>query len=147
MKQLIIPDKVQKEMLTDFMILGETRGLIGGYCEDEFPVYYSTFGPAMLPSLLICPMRITGVPVSLANFKREAVHSLTCTMLPGEESIFSVEIVWMESMMTKSGAAFFIWVKICSNEVSQAISRLSFSGCGMRTARSLSWRALSSPDT
>ena len=36
MKQLIIPDKVQKEMLTDFMIMGETRGLIGGYCEDEF---------------------------------------------------------------------------------------------------------------
>ena len=41
MKQLIIPDKVQKEMLTDFMIKGETRGLIGGYCEDEFPVYYA----------------------------------------------------------------------------------------------------------
>ena len=41
MKQLITPDKVQKEMLTDFMIMGETRGLIGGYCEDEFPVYYA----------------------------------------------------------------------------------------------------------
>ena len=41
MKQLIIPDKVQKEMLTDFMILGETRGLIGGYCENEFPVCYA----------------------------------------------------------------------------------------------------------
>ena len=41
MKQLIIPDKVQKEMLADFMIMGETRGLIGGYCEDEFPVYYA----------------------------------------------------------------------------------------------------------
>ena len=41
MKQLIIPDKVKKEMLTDFMILGETRGLIGGYCENEFPVCYA----------------------------------------------------------------------------------------------------------
>ena len=41
MKQLIIPDKVQKEMLTDFMIMGETKGLIGGYCENEFPVYYA----------------------------------------------------------------------------------------------------------
>lgn len=41
MKQLIIPDKVQKEMLTDFMIMGETKGLIGGYCEDEFPVCYA----------------------------------------------------------------------------------------------------------
>ena len=41
MKQLIIPDKVQKEMLTDFMIMGETKGLIGVYCEDEFPVCYA----------------------------------------------------------------------------------------------------------
>ena len=37
----IISDKVQKEMLTDFMIMGETSGLIGGYCEDEFPIYYA----------------------------------------------------------------------------------------------------------
>ena len=37
----IISDKVQKEMLTDFMIMGENGGLIGGYCEDEFPVYYA----------------------------------------------------------------------------------------------------------
>ena len=41
MKQLIIPDKVQNEMLTDFMLMGETKGLIGGYCEAEFPVYYA----------------------------------------------------------------------------------------------------------
>ena len=41
MKQLIVSDKVQKELLTDFMIMGETRGLIGGYCENEFPVYYA----------------------------------------------------------------------------------------------------------
>ena len=41
MKQLIISDKVQKEMLTDFRIMGETKGLIGGYCEDEFPVCYA----------------------------------------------------------------------------------------------------------
>ena len=48
MKQLIIPDKVQKEMLTDFMIMGETRGLIGGYCEDEFPVYYANEEMALM---------------------------------------------------------------------------------------------------
>lgn len=41
MKQLIISDKVQKELLADFMSMGETSGLIGGYCEDEFPVYYA----------------------------------------------------------------------------------------------------------
>ena len=40
MKQLMISDKAQKEMLTDLMIMKETNGLIGGYCEDEFPVCY-----------------------------------------------------------------------------------------------------------
>ena len=48
MKQLIIPDKVQKEMLTDFRIMGETKGLIGGYCEDEFPVCYANEGMARM---------------------------------------------------------------------------------------------------
>jgi uncharacterized metal-binding protein len=50
-------------------------------------------GAAMLPSLLIWPIRMTGVFVSLANFKIEAEHSRTCTKLPGEESIVSVEMV------------------------------------------------------
>ena len=48
MKQLIIPDKVQKELLTDFMITGENSGLIGGYCEDEFPVYYANEEMALM---------------------------------------------------------------------------------------------------
>ena len=48
MKQLIIPDKVQKEMLADFMIMGETRGLIGGYCENEFPFYYANEEMALM---------------------------------------------------------------------------------------------------
>ena len=49
MKQLPVSDKEQKEMLTDFMIMGETRGLIGGYCEDEFPVYYANEEMALMP--------------------------------------------------------------------------------------------------
>ena len=48
MKQLRIPDKVQKEMLADFMIMGETRGLIGGYCENEFPFYYANEEMALM---------------------------------------------------------------------------------------------------
>ena len=48
MKQLIIPDKVQKELLTDFMITGKTCGLIGGYCEDQFPVYYANEEMALM---------------------------------------------------------------------------------------------------
>ena len=48
MKQLIIPEKVQKEMLADFMSMGETKGLIGGYCEDEFPIYYANEEMALM---------------------------------------------------------------------------------------------------
>lgn len=48
MKQLIIPDKVQKELLTDFMIMGENIGLIGGYCEEDFPVYYANEEMALM---------------------------------------------------------------------------------------------------
>ena len=47
-KQLIIQDKVQKELLTDFMIMGKTCGLIGGYCDDEFPVYYANEEMALM---------------------------------------------------------------------------------------------------
>ena len=87
-----------------------------------------TLGPAILPSLLMCPIRITGVPVSFANFKIDAEHSRTCTILPGEESMVSVEIVCMESIMTRSGAVFLILVKICSKDVSQAINKSEFAG-------------------
>ena len=62
----------------------------------------------MLPSLLICPMRITAVCVSLAKRRIEAEHSLTWAMLPGEDSSVSVEMVCMESIMTKSGCVFLI---------------------------------------
>ena len=48
MKQLIIPDKVQKEILTDFMIKEGTSGLIGGYCEGEFPVCYANEEMALM---------------------------------------------------------------------------------------------------
>ena len=48
MKQLTISDAIQKEMLTDFMIMGETGGLIGGYCEDDFPVYYANEEMALM---------------------------------------------------------------------------------------------------
>lgn len=51
-------------------------------------------------------------------------------MLPGDESMFSVEMVCIESMMTRSGAVFLMFVKICSSDVSHAISRLFASGMG-----------------
>ena len=75
----------------------------------------------MLPSLFICPISNTGVCVSLAKRRMEAEHSLTCAMLPGDDSMLSVEMVCMESMITKSGLVFLICTKICSSEVSQTI--------------------------
>ena len=68
----------------------------------------STLGPAILPSLFICPISNTGVCVSLAKRRMEAEHSRTWAMLPGDDSMFSVEMVCTESMMTKSGRVFLI---------------------------------------
>lgn len=48
MKQLLLSEEIQKEMLKDFMTMGETGRLIGGYCEDEFPVYYANEEMALM---------------------------------------------------------------------------------------------------
>ena len=53
----------------------------------------NTLGPANVPSLLICPIKITGTLLFFAKWSREAVHSLICGILPGEESTVSVDIV------------------------------------------------------
>ena len=106
----------------------------------------NTFGPAMLPSLFICPIRMMGVLVSLAYLSNDAAHSLTCDTLPGEDSMASVDMVCMESMTTRSGFTLCIWVNMFSNEVSHTM-RQSDDRFRRRSARSLSCRALSSPDT
>ena len=67
-----------------------------------------THTPAILPSLLICPISNTGVCVSFAKRRIDAEHSLTCAILPGDDSILSVEIVCIESIITKSGFVFLI---------------------------------------
>ena len=41
MKRLLLSEEIQKEMRKDFMNMRGTGGLIGAYCEDEFPVYYA----------------------------------------------------------------------------------------------------------
>ena len=75
----------------------------------------------MLPSLLICPISNTGVCVSLAKRRMDAEHSRTCEILPGDDSMLSVEIVCMESMMTRSGLVFLMWTYICSSDVSHTM--------------------------
>ena len=61
------------------------------------------FGPAMIPSFVMCPMMMTDVLVCFAYFISSAAHSRICETLPGDESIESEWIVWIESMMTRSG--------------------------------------------
>ena len=61
----------------------------------------------------------TGVPVSLANLRMAALHSLTCVTLPGDDSAASVYIVWIESMIIRSGLSRSAWARICSRCVSQ----------------------------
>ena len=48
-------------------------------------------------------MMMTDVLVCFAYFISSAAHSRICETLPGDESIESEWIVWIESMMTRSG--------------------------------------------
>ena len=48
------------------------------------------FGPAIVPSLVMWPMRKIDVPVDLAYLSSVAAHSRICETLPAEESISSV---------------------------------------------------------
>ena len=65
---------------TDCLIVCETS-------LEQIFVHIKNTRPAMLPSLLICPISNTGVCVSLAKRRILAEHSRTCAMLPGDDSI------------------------------------------------------------
>ncbi len=75
-----------------------------------------------------------------------AAHSRTCVTLPGDDSAASVCMVCMESTITMSGRVSLMWANTCSKDVSHK-TRQPLSCGPMRSARSLSWRSLSSPDT
>ena len=114
----------------------------------------STLGPAREPSLLMCPMSRMETPPDLPYLSRLAAHSRICARLPGEDSTPSVWMVCMESMTTRSGCIASICRKICSSEVSHSTdtsaswpSEPSWAAGVRRSARSLIWRALSSPLT
>ena len=63
----------------------------------------TTRGPAIWPSLVTWPTRITAVPVVLA--KRISAWALprTCVTVPGADSTVSVHMVWIESMTASAG--------------------------------------------
>ena len=63
----------------------------------------------MLPSLVTCPTRKTLIPLDLARCCKRLAHSRTCETLPGEDSLSSVYMVWIESMTkTARGAQAYV---------------------------------------
>ncbi len=65
----------------------------------------STRGPAIAPSLVTWPTKITAMPRCLARRVSCAAHSRTWETLPGAEVSASVYIVWIESTTSTSGDA------------------------------------------
>ncbi len=63
----------------------------------------TTRGPAICPSLVTWPTRITAVPVVLAKRIRAWADERTCVTVPGADSTVSVHMVWIESMMVSAG--------------------------------------------
>jgi len=114
----------------------------------------NTRGPAMVPSLVTCPIRNTVTPLLFASSRRRAAHSRTCEIEPAADSISGRVMVWIESMITRVGLVSSMCLKICARLVSVTSSRrlgnlglplLSFSA--RRSARILIWRSDSSPET
>ena len=83
--------------------------------------------------------------LDLAKSNIRTAHSRIWLIEPIEASMADVPMVWIESMTTIWGLSSLTWSKIRSSDVSAHIYR--FSGLpARRSARSLSWRALSSPE-
>ena len=65
----------------------------------------STRGPAMPPSFVTCPTSSTGSPRSLASPVSATVTARVCVTPPGAPSASAVDIVWMESTISRSGCS------------------------------------------
>ena len=107
----------------------------------------TTRGPAIWPSLVTCPTRITAVPDVLANRIRDWALPRTCVTVPGAESTVSVHMVWIESITARAGGGPF------SDKVAMMSSTLvsdASSTCALlkprRSALSLTCATASSPD-
>ena len=102
-------------------------------------------GPAIRPSLVTWPMISTVVAVSLANRTSRAADSRTCTAEPGEDSLSSVCIVWIESTTSTLAPAATACSTMDSTRVS-ATRRSVSDPSPSRRARSATCRTDSSPD-
>ena len=106
----------------------------------------STRGPAIAPSFVTWPTKITTMPRCLASRVSCAAHSRTCATLPGAEVSASVYAVWIESMTTTSGASRPIAATIASSWTS-ASSDTGALTSPRRCARSATCSTDSSPVT
>ncbi len=79
----------------------------------------TTRGPAIWPSLVTWPMRITAEPLRLAKRTSSWAQARTCPTVPGADSSVSDHSVWIESMTTSAGGASASRVaRICARLVS-----------------------------
>jgi len=113
-----------------------------------------TRGPAIVPSLVTCPIRNTVTPLLFASSRRRAAHSLTCEIDPAADSMSGRVMVWIESMITSIGLVSSMCFRICARLVSVTSSkragrlrRPSCSFSASRSARILICRSDSSPET
>ena len=65
----------------------------------------STRGPAIMPSLVTCPITNTEIPEDLARSRSRLEHSRTCETDPADESISAMYTVWIESTTSSSGCS------------------------------------------
>ena len=85
------------------------------------------------------------MPSPLASCIKAPVASRTCDTLPGEDDIFSLYIVWIESITTTCGFPLRSTASITSRFVSQSKDRLSVN-CPILCARILICCKDSSPE-
>ncbi|MNT49516.1 hypothetical protein D3C72_1863740 [compost metagenome] len=107
----------------------------------------TTRGPAICPSLVTWPTSTTAAPLFLAKRVSACAEVRTCVTVPGAESTRSVHSVWMESMMTRSGAGPFSSV---ARMISTLVSAASITLASPRPslwARSRTCATASSPET
>ena len=78
----------------------------------------SDFGPAIVPSFVMWPMRKIGIDSRFASVISTPAESRTWATEPGIESLAVVCTVWIESTMTATGIIFSTSATIFSTEVS-----------------------------
>jgi hypothetical protein len=93
----------------------------------------TTRGPAIWPSLVTWPTRMTAAPDFLAKRISACALPRTCVTVPGADSTASVHMVWMESMMMRRGTLPSDTVAMMS---STEVSEASSTGASRRPSRS-----------